>query len=76
MSRDRRRASCVCTHLVQYFAPILQRMAKHPNSHIQVAHCMYEPQAGMDPQFGIDAQEFPAMDCVAWPARQTCGRRG
>jgi glycosyltransferase involved in cell wall biosynthesis len=68
MKQDRHRVLLVCTHPVQYFAPILQRMAEHPNLDIQVAYCSLQgAQPGMDPEFGIDvAWDVPLLEGYPW----------
>jgi len=68
MKPDRHRVLLVCTHPVQYFAPILQRMAKHPNLNIQVAYCSLQgAQPGMDAEFGIDvAWDIPLLKGYPW----------
>jgi len=68
VGRDRHRVLLVCTHPVQYFAPILQHMAGHPNLDIQVAYCsMQGAYAGMDPEFGIEvAWDVPLLEGYLW----------
>jgi glycosyltransferase involved in cell wall biosynthesis len=68
MKKDRRRVLLVCTHPVQYLAPILQRMAKRGDLDIQVAYCSLQGvEAGMDPEFGIDvAWDIPLLDGYPW----------
>lgn len=51
--RDRHRVLLVCTHPVQYAAPILQRMAVHPKLDTKVAYrSLQGAQPGMDAEFG------------------------
>jgi glycosyltransferase involved in cell wall biosynthesis len=68
MKRDRHRVLLVCTHPVQYFAPILQRMAVHPELDIQVAYCSLQgAQPGMDPEFGVAvAWDVPLLEGYPW----------
>lgn len=68
MKQRRHRVLLVCTHPVQYFAPILQRMAEHPNLDIQVAYCSLQgAQPAMDPEFGIDvAWDVPLLEGYPW----------
>src|SRR5271169_2493544 len=68
MNRDRHRVLLVCTHPVQYFAPIVRRMAEHSNLEIQVAYCSLQgAQTGMDPDFGIDvAWDVPLLEGYPW----------
>jgi hypothetical protein len=53
MKRDMHRVLLVCTHPVQYFTPILQRMAVHPKLDIQVAYCGLQ---GAQPDTGTQTQ--------------------
>jgi glycosyltransferase involved in cell wall biosynthesis len=68
MNRDKHHVLLVCTHPVQYFAPILQRMTEHPKLDIQVAYCSLQgAQAGMDQEFGIDvAWDVPLLEGYPW----------
>jgi glycosyltransferase involved in cell wall biosynthesis len=68
LKQDRHRVLVVCTHPVQYFAPILRRMAQHPELDIQVAYCSLQgAQLGMDPEFGIDiAWDVPLLEGYPW----------
>jgi hypothetical protein len=65
MKRDRHRGLLVCTHPVQYFAPILQRIAVHPKLDLQVAYCSLQPDT--DPEFGIAfAWDVPLLEGYPW----------
>jgi len=68
MKKNKHRVLLVCTHPVQYLAPILQRMAKRTDLDIQVAYCSLQgAEAGMDPEFGIDvAWDIPLLDGYPW----------
>lgn len=68
MKRDRDRVLLVCTHPVQYFAPILRRMALHSKLDIQVAYCSLQgAQPGMDPEFGIAfSWDVPLLEGYPW----------
>jgi glycosyltransferase involved in cell wall biosynthesis len=68
MNRGRHRVLLVCSHPVQYFAPILRRMAEHPELDIQVAYCSLQgAQLTMDPEFGIDVLwDVPLLEGYPW----------
>ena len=68
MNPNRRRVLLVCTHPVQYFAPILQRMARHPKLDIQVAYCSLQgAESGIDPGFGVAvAWDVPLLHGYPW----------
>jgi glycosyltransferase involved in cell wall biosynthesis len=68
MTRNRDRVLLVCTHPVQYFAPILRRMALHPALDVQVAYCSLQgAQPGTDPDFGIAfAWDVPLLEGYSW----------
>ena len=68
MNPERRRVLLVCTHPVQYFAPILQRMARHPKLDIQVAYCSLQgAESGIDPEFGVAvAWDVPLLHGYPW----------
>ena len=68
MKQDRHRVLLVCTHPVQYFAPILRRMALHPKLDIQVAYCSLQgAQPDTDPEFGISfAWDVPLLEGYPW----------
>jgi glycosyltransferase involved in cell wall biosynthesis len=68
MTPDGHRVLLVCTHPVQYFAPILQRMAAHAQLDIQVAYCSLQgAQPETDPGFGIAfAWDVPLLKGYPW----------
>ncbi|MGH9680844.1 MAG: glycosyltransferase family 4 protein, partial [Candidatus Acidiferrales bacterium] len=68
MTPSRHRVLFVCTHPVQYFAPMAKRMAVHPDLDIQVAYCSLQgAQPGLDPEFGIDvAWDVPLLEGYPW----------
>jgi glycosyltransferase involved in cell wall biosynthesis len=68
LKKEKYRVLLVCTHPVQYFAPILQRMTKHPKLEIQVAYCSLQgAQPGMDPEFGIAVKwDVPLLEGYPW----------
>jgi glycosyltransferase involved in cell wall biosynthesis len=68
MKRARHRVLLICTHPVQYFAPILQRMVVHPKLDIQVAYCSLQgAQPDTDPEFGITfAWDVPLLEGYPW----------
>jgi glycosyltransferase involved in cell wall biosynthesis len=68
MIQERQRVLLVCTHPVQYFAPILHRMAGHPKFEIQVAYCSLQgAQPGMDTDFGVEvAWDVPLLEGYPW----------
>jgi glycosyltransferase involved in cell wall biosynthesis len=68
MKQIRHRVLFICSHPVQYFAPILQSMTAHPELDIQVAYCSLQgAQPGMDPEFGIAvAWDIPLLEGYPW----------
>ena len=67
MSR-RLRILAVCTHPVQYSAPMFRRLTQYPELDIQVAYCsMQGAELQMDPGFGIDVKwDVPLLEGYAW----------
>jgi glycosyltransferase involved in cell wall biosynthesis len=68
MTPKRCRVLLICTHPVQYYAPILQRMAKHSTLDLQVAYCSLQgAESGVDPDFGVAvAWDVPLLDGYSW----------
>jgi glycosyltransferase involved in cell wall biosynthesis len=78
MKRDRHRVLLICTHPVQYFAPILQRMTEHPELDIQVAYCSLQgAQPDTDSEFGIAfAWDVPLLEGYPWVQVANCSWHG
>jgi len=59
---------CVFTHPVQYAAPLLRAMSRHPQLDVTVAYCSLQgAEAGYDPEFGINVQwDLPLLDGYSW----------
>ena len=68
MLEHRYRVLLVCTHPVQYAAPIFRQMAQHPRLEIQVAYCSLQgAEAGIDPDFGVSVKwDVPLLDGYRW----------
>ena len=68
MSHVKHRVLFVCTHPVQYLAPLLKRMTDHPQLDIQVAYCSLQgAEEGMDPEFGINVVwDVPLLEGYPW----------
>jgi hypothetical protein len=65
--RDRHRVFLVCTHPVQYSAPILQRMVENSKLDIQVAYCSLQgAHSDMDPEFGMAFADVPLLEGYPW----------
>jgi glycosyltransferase involved in cell wall biosynthesis len=64
----RYRVLALCAHPVQYMAPILRRMAQHPQLEFKVAYCSLRgAQVGHDPEFGIAVQwDVALLDGYDW----------
>jgi glycosyltransferase involved in cell wall biosynthesis len=64
----RLRTLLVCTHPVQYSAPIFRLMAKDPRFEIQVAYCSLQgAELQVDPGFGIDVKwDVPLLEGYTW----------
>jgi glycosyltransferase involved in cell wall biosynthesis len=64
----RYRVLAVCTHPVQYHAPILRRMASRPDLDLQVAYCtMSGAEAAHDPEFGATIKwDISLLDGYRW----------
>src|SRR5580765_980178 len=62
------RTLVVASHPVQYMAPILRRMAKHPRIELSVAYCsMRGAEGGIDPEFGTEVKwDVPLLDGYDW----------
>jgi len=68
MSEKRFSVLAVAAHPVQYMAPVLRRMAKHPLLDLCVAYCSLRgAEAGVDPEFGQEVQwDVPLLDGYEW----------
>jgi len=58
----------IAEHPVQYMAPNLRRMAKHPRLDLQVAYCSLRgAEGGVDPEFGVEVKwDVPLLDGYEW----------
>lgn len=62
------RVLLVCTHPVQYQAPLFPLMAQHPRLDIQVAYCSLQgAEAALDQEFGVDVKwDVPLLEGYRW----------
>jgi len=68
MMHDKHRVLFVCSHPVQYMAPLFRRMAEHPKLDILVAYCSLQgADRGLDPDFGLElAWDIPLLEGYPW----------
>lgn len=68
MPGQRYRVLFVCSHPVQYQAPVFRRLADEPQLDIHVAYCSLKgAEAAYDPEFGTDIQwDVPLLDGYSW----------
>jgi glycosyltransferase involved in cell wall biosynthesis len=68
MPEGRFRVLVVASHPVQYMAPLLRRMSKHPRLELRVAYCsMRGAEASVDPDFGTEVKwDVPLLDGYEW----------
>jgi glycosyltransferase involved in cell wall biosynthesis len=68
MADRRYRVLAICSHPVQYAAPLFRRMAKHPKLDLLVAYCTLRgAEAGHDPEFGTTVKwDVPLLDGYPW----------
>lgn len=68
MSSGHYRVLLLCTHPVQYAAPVFRRMANHPKLDILVAYCSLQgAEPALDSDFGVDiAWDVPLLDGYPW----------
>jgi len=68
MVDNRFRLLLVCSHPVQYMAPILRRLSKQPEIELQVAYCTLRgAEPTHDPEFDTMVQwDVPLLDGYAW----------
>jgi glycosyltransferase involved in cell wall biosynthesis len=67
----------VCSHPVQYTAPIYRRLAERPEIDIEVAYCTFQgAQRGLDPDFGVElAWDTPLLEGFRWIAPRNVAPR-
>ncbi len=72
----RYRVLAVCSHPVQYMAPVLRQMARHPQLDLSVAYCELKgAQAAYDAEFGRTVQwDVPLLEGYSWQEVQRKGR--
>lgn len=65
---DKYRVLLVCSHPIQYGAPLFRLMAMHPDMEICVAYCSLQgAEAGVDPEFGVKVRwDVPLLDGYSW----------
>ena len=68
MSVTKHRVLLVCSHPVQYGAPLFRLMAEHPELEICVAYCsLHGAEGGVDPEFGVEVRwDVPLLDGYLW----------
>jgi len=68
MAEGKLRVLSITTHPVQYMAPLLRRMAKHPRLDLRVAYCSLRgAEGGHDPEFGTQVKwDVPLLDGYEW----------
>ncbi|HWY43306.1 MAG TPA: glycosyltransferase family 4 protein [Candidatus Sulfotelmatobacter sp.] len=68
VSQRKFRVLAIASHPVQYMAPILRRMAKHPRLDLHVAYCSLRgAEGGVDPEFGVEVKwDVPLLDGYEW----------
>src|SRR2546426_5518112 len=68
MTERRYRVLFVCSHPVQYAAPVFRRMAQYSNLDIEVAYCSLQgAKSGVDPEFGVEVQwDTPLLEGYPW----------
>lgn len=68
MPESRFRVLVVASHPVQYMAPLLRRMARHPRLDLRVAYCSLRgAEAAVDPDFGTEVKwDIPLLDGYEW----------
>ena len=64
----RYRVLAICTHPVQYAAPLFRCMAQHPKLDLLVAYCTLRgAEPGHDPEFGATVKwDVPLLDGYPW----------
>ncbi len=68
MSERKYSVLVIAGHPVQYMAPLLRCMAKHPRFNLQVAYCSLRGvEASVDPEFGTEVKwDVPLLDGYKW----------
>ena len=68
MPKGRYRLLVIASHPVQYMAPLLRRLAKHPEIELRVAYCTLRGvEVAVDPDFGTTVQwDIPLLDGYEW----------
>ncbi len=68
MPEPRYRVLAIGSHPVQYMAPLLRRMAQHPQLDLSVAYCTLRgAQSAHDPEFNTTVQwDVPLLEGYAW----------
>ena len=68
MPEPRYRVLAIASHPVQYMAPLLRRMAQHPQLDLSVAYCALRgAQPAHDPDFNISVKwDIPLLEGYVW----------
>jgi glycosyltransferase involved in cell wall biosynthesis len=68
LTDSRSRVLAVCSHPVQYMAPLLRRMTQHSRLDLSVAYCTLKgAQAAHDPEFNTTVQwDIPLLEGYSW----------
>jgi glycosyltransferase involved in cell wall biosynthesis len=68
LPEQRYRVLAICSHPVQYMAPVLRRMAHHPQLNLHVAYCSLRGAEPVhDPDFDTTIQwDVPLLDGYEW----------
>lgn len=68
MAEPRYRVLAIGSHPVQYMAPLLRRMARHPQLDLSVAYCsLRSAQPAHDPGFNTTVQwDIPLLEGYSW----------
>jgi glycosyltransferase involved in cell wall biosynthesis len=68
LPEPRYRVLAICSHPVQYMAPLLRRMAQHPQLDLKVAYCTLRGvKPTYDPEFNMTVQwDVPLLEGYEW----------
>src|SRR6266849_6986789 len=68
MKQGRYRVLLVCSHPVQYAAPMFRQMSQDPRLEILVAYCSLQgAEPGVDPGFGVEVVwDIPLLEGYPW----------
>lgn len=68
MTERQYKVLAVCSHPVQYTAPLFRRMSQHPQIDLLVAYCALRgAEPGHDPEFGATVKwDVPLLDGYHW----------